>query len=88
MKPKEEVDEKKKPFCCSICDKAFAAKQTLERHFANLHKHEHYLSTNHGEEVDSFDLEKLECKTCEGSFATKSAFVHHMKQFHAIEIEI
>ena len=49
-KLKEKVDEKKKPFRCPICDKAFAAKQTLDRHCANVHKHEHYLSTNHGED--------------------------------------
>ena len=83
----KEFDENKRPFCCSVCDKAFAAKQTLERHFATVHKHEHYLSINHGEKVDSFDLEKLECKTCDGSFATKNAFVHHMQQFHAVSIE-
>ena len=83
----KEFDEKKRPFPCSICDKAFAAKQTLERHFAAIHKNEHYLSTNHGLNVDSYDLEKLECKTCDGIFATKNAFVYHMQQFHSVSIE-
>ena len=87
-KLKEKFYEKKKHFRCPICDKAFAAKQTLERHCANVHKHEHYLSTNHGLNVDSFDLEKLECKTCDGIFGTKNAFVYHMQQFHAVAIEI
>ena len=86
-KLKEKVDEKKKPFRCPICDKAFAAKQTLERHCANVHKHEHYLSTNHGLNADSFDLEKLECKTCDGIFGTKNSFAYHMQQFHAVSIE-
>ena len=66
-------------------------KKTLERHVAALHKHEQYLSTNHGEKVDlfdsPFDLEKLECKTCEGSFATKKAFLYHIEQFHSVTFE-
>ena len=66
-------------------------KKTLERHVAALQKHEQYLSTNHGEKVDlfdsPFDLEKLECKTCDGSFATKNAFLYHLKQFHSVSFE-
>ena len=84
----KEFDEKKRPFCCSICDKAFAAKQTLQRHVASIHKQDYYLTANHGEKAALFDFEKLECKTCDGSFATKDAFVYHMQQFHAHAIEI
>ena len=66
-------------------------KKTLERHVAALHKNEQYLSTNYGEKVDlfdsPFDLEKLECKTCDGSFATKNAFLYHLKQFHSVSFE-
>ena len=66
-------------------------KKTLERHVAALQKHEQYLSTNHGEKVDlfdsPFDLEKLECKACDGSFATKNAFLYHLKQFHSVSFE-
>ena len=66
-------------------------KKTLERHVNALHKHENFLSTNHGEKVklfDSpFDLEKLECKTCDGSFATKNSFLSHLKQFHSVSFE-
>ena len=102
----KEFDEKKRPFCCSICDKAFAAKQTLQRHVANIHKQDYYsiygekpfpiknaekkekkYRKKHGSAA-LFDFEKLECKTCDGSFATKNAFVYHMQQFHAVAIEI
>ena len=34
----EAVHEKIRPFSCSICNKAFASKQMLERHFATNHK--------------------------------------------------
>ena len=84
----KEFDENKRPFSCSICDKAFAAKQTLQRHFASIHTQDYYVSTNHGEKAALYDFEKLECKTCDGSFATKDAFVYHMQQFHAVVIEI
>ena len=105
-KLKEKVDEKKKPFRCPICDKAFAAKQTLQRHVASIHKQDYYsiygekpfpiknaekkekkYRKKHGSAA-LFDFEKLECKTCDGSFATKNAFVYHMQQFHAVAIEI
>jgi uncharacterized C2H2 Zn-finger protein len=84
----KEFDENKRPFCCSICDKAFALKQTLQRHVASIHKQDYYFSINHGEEANLFDFEKLECKTCDGSFATKNDFISHMQQFHAVAIEI
>ena len=38
------------------------------------------------EQYVAFDLEKLECITCDGSFGSKIAFAHHMKQFHATEV--
>jgi hypothetical protein len=47
----------------------------LSAHIASKHK-----------EIDSMEIDNLECTTCEGSFGTKIAFAHHMKQFHAIEI--
>jgi len=110
----KEFDENKRPFSCPICDKAFAAKQTLQRHVASIHKQDYYFSTNHGEKVTPkpspiknaekkekkcikirssqpiaalFDLEKLECKTCDGSFATKNAFLYHIEQFHSVTFE-
>ena len=42
---------------------------------------------NHKDPIGSKELGDLECTTCDGRFETKDAFVTHMKQFHAIEIQ-
>ena len=62
-------------FPCHKCEYTSFQKSMLSAHIASKHK-----------EIDSMEIDNLECTTCEGSFGTKIAFAHHMKQFHAIEI--
>jgi hypothetical protein len=62
-------------FPCHKCEYTSFQKSMLSAHIASKHK-----------EIDSREIDNLECTTCEGSFGTKIAFAHHMKQFHAIEI--
>ena len=66
---------KSKLFPCNQCEYTSFQKSMLSAHIASKHK-----------EIDSMEIDNLECATCEGSFGTKIAFAHHMKQFHAIEI--
>ena len=42
-----------------------------------------HVSEKH-KEIESSEIENLECKTCEVSFGAKDAFVDHMKRFHAV----
>jgi hypothetical protein len=72
---KRNIFVKRKPFTCHKCEFTSFQKSMLSAHIASKHK-----------EIDSMEIDNLECTTCEGSFGTKIAFAHHMKLFHAIEI--
>ena len=71
----KEGKGKRSIFPCHKCEYTSFQKSMLSAHIASKHK-----------EIDSMEIDNLECTTCEGSFGTQIAFAHHMKQFHAIEI--
>ena len=72
---KEEKTEKLR-YQCSECEFSCLKQSKFEQHIYMNHK-----------DIGSNELDNLECKTCDGRFETKDAFVTHMKQFHTIEIQ-
>ena len=62
---------------CYKCTYKCWEESTMKLHVSEKHK-----------EIESSEIENLECKTCEVSFGAKDAFVDHMKQFHAVELEL
>ena len=73
---KEEKTEKIR-YQCSECDFSCFKQSKFEQH----------IFMNHKDPIGSKELDDLECTTCDGRFETKDAFVTHMEQFHAIEIQ-
>ena len=73
----EQVHEGKVRHHCYQCTYQCWEESNMELHVSEKHK-----------EIESSEIENLECKTCEVSFGAKDAFMDHMKQFHAIELEL
>ena len=84
----QSVHKKKTPFQCSICDKVFEAKQTLERHLVNVHKLDldvsKKLSKPKSNQGKIFDTNKRPfcCSICDKAFATKQTLERHLVNFH------
>ena len=75
------VYRKKMSFQCSICDKVFGAKQTLERHLVNVHKHD---PTKQKEKVDE-KKKPFRCSICDKAFAAKQTLERHFANVHKHE---
>ena len=73
----EQVHEGKVRHHCYQCTYQCWEESSMELHVSEKHK-----------EIESSEIENLECKTCEVIFGAKDAFVDHMKQFHAVELEL
>ena len=87
LKPEEKISTKKKwlkpqaiptlemkmEHHCYKCTYQCWEESTMKLHVSEKHK-----------EIESSEIENLECKTCEVSFGAKDAFVDHMKRFHAV----
>ena len=58
---------------CYKCTYQCWEESTMKLHVSEKHK-----------EIESSEIENLECKTCEVSFGAKDAFEDHMKRFHAV----
>ena len=69
----EQVHEGKVRHHCYQCTYQCWEESNMELHVSEKHK-----------EIESSEIENLECKTCEVSFGAKDAFVDHMKRFHAV----
>ena len=78
----QSVHKKKTSFQCSICDKVLGAKQTLERHLVNVHKHD---PTKLKEKVDE-KKKPFRCPICDKAFAAKQTLERHCANVHKHEL--
>ena len=78
---KKTKEKKKISFQCSICDKVFGAKQTLERHLVSVHK---YDPTKLKEKVDE-KKKPFRCPICDKAFAAKQTLERHCANVHKHE---
>ena len=60
------VHEDKKPYECSICNKAFPSKQNLAKHNASIHE----------------KIKQHKCTVCDAKFALKGNLMVHIKGVH------